>query len=204
VRFVHRIQPDALIKPIPESIFSEEAFAAIKTRDVVFGSVDDDGVRLGLLELCCAHRIPYIDLATEVEADGTFGGRVIFSGIGKGCLFCKGELDSKEVWRYFASEDQRREDDRIYGVDRSALNESGPSVVSINGVVGSLAVTEFAVSTSGLRPPQSHLIYRGSMGIVTRTEPQSSGCYYCSDIWNGKAQANLRQYLAAKPSPNAA
>ena len=43
------------------------------------------------------------------------------------------------------SPEQRAVRDRIYGVKRGALGETGPMVVSINGVVASLAVTEFVV-----------------------------------------------------------
>jgi hypothetical protein len=76
----------------PESFFSASAFAAIENCDVLFGCVDNDGSGLGLLEACCASRKPYIDLATDVESDGSFGGRLIVTSLGKGCPFFRDEL----------------------------------------------------------------------------------------------------------------
>lgn len=56
--------------------------------------------------------------------------------------------------------------------------------MSLNGVVASLAVTEFILYITGLREPAPQLIYRGEGGIVTRSVDQSEpGCYYCSGLW---------------------
>ena len=110
---------------------------------------------------------------------------MVFTGVGKGCLACREELDQSEVQRYFATPEQRIEDDKIYGIDRSALGPSGPSVVFLNGILASLAVTEFATFTTGLRSPLPYLTYRGEMGIVTTTKASSGGgCYYCDSLWS--------------------
>lgn len=82
------------------------------------------------------------------------------------------------------SPEEREVDRRIYGVDRDALAETGPSVVSLNGVVASLGVTEFMVRVSGLREPIRQLIYRGHMGTVTRSlDRPPEGCHYCG-LWS--------------------
>jgi hypothetical protein len=66
-------------------------------------------------------------------------------------------------------------------VERGALGETGPMVVSINGVVSSLAVTEFMVFATGMREPVPHLIYRGHAGTVGRNDdPSEMGCYFCT------------------------
>jgi hypothetical protein len=82
------------------------------------------------------------------------------------------------------SPDQREAHDRIYGIERGALADTGPMVVSVNGVVASLAVTEFIAFVTCLRPPSPHLIYRGESAVVRRVldEPEP-GCYFCSGIW---------------------
>lgn len=56
--------------------------------------------------------------------------------------------------------------DRIYGINRDALQGTGPSVVSINGVVALLAVTEFTVWRTGLRKPNGLLTYRADQAGV--------------------------------------
>ena len=64
--------------------------------------------------------------------------------------------------------------------------------MSLNGVVASLAVTEFMVYATGLRAPAPQLIYRGDRGIVTKSVDHSEpDCYYCSGLWGvGSATAD--------------
>jgi hypothetical protein len=48
-------------------------------------------------------------------------------------------------------------DDRMGLLPGDALDATGPSVVTINGVVASLAATEAMVYLTGLRPPAKQL-----------------------------------------------
>jgi hypothetical protein len=76
------------------------------------------------------------------------------------------------------------------------LNEVGPSVVSINGVVASLAVTEFAVAVAKLRRPHTLLTYRADLGRVTVTgDAAPEGCYYCHEIYGSEEAAEVDRYL---------
>src|SRR5690606_38081896 len=109
-------------------------------------------------------------------------GRVCTSWNGASCLICLEELDVNEAGRQLAGpegEEQRR---AIYGVEETHLAGGGPSVVSVNGVVASLAVTEFMAGVTGLREPVPLLTYRGWSGIVTRRTDPLSGCYYCGSV----------------------
>ena len=68
-----------------------------------------------------------------------------------------------------------------HGVGAAALLGSGASVVTINGVVASLASTEISCLISGLRPPYGMLTYRAHEGIVTRSgDPPTRHCPYCA------------------------
>ena len=79
------------------------------------------------------------------------------------------------------SEEERRIEDDIYGIPRASLGTTGPAVVSVNGVIASLAVTEFMVHITGLRPPSRHLIYRGDLARLTASkDPPRDGCWYCA------------------------
>jgi hypothetical protein len=128
--------------------------------------------------------LPYIDIASDVAPTGEFGGRVLFAKDGERCLSCAGELDHHALARAQMTDDQRAADDQIYGVKRSALDAGGPSVVSVNGVVASLAVTEFMVWRTGLREPVGHLNYRGDRGTVgRRADPERGYCHYCMELW---------------------
>src|SRR5262249_54716041 len=112
-------------------------------------------------------QVPYFDVASDVVDRTSYGGRVCICWNGDGCLYCMCELDQDAVRRYLQSKAERENDDAIYGVRRDALGGTGPSVVSLNGVVASLATTEFMAAVTGLRDPRRLLIYKAHTGVVT-------------------------------------
>lgn len=180
-RLISTIQPEARSDLHPCWLTEDAEPAGLSSVGVIFGCVDDDLARLDILRFASAHAIAYVDLASDVTADGEFGGRVVFAKEGERCLSCLGELDQHALARARMSEEQRVADDEIYGVDRAALAESGPSVVSVNGVVASLAVTEFMCWRTGLREPAGFLTYRGDLGTVSRRgDAERPPCLYCS------------------------
>lgn len=182
-RLILAARPDALVTVTGDAIDK----SLLQGVDVVFGCLDGDAPRLVLTEASSRLAIPYIDSASDAgEADGFlwYGGRVVVSHDGRRCLSCCGELDQRQLALDAMGPDQHAADEAIYGVDRSLLEGGGPSVVSVNGVVASLAVTEFLVLVTGLREPIGRLNYHGHRGIVTTPdEVDSSNCYYCSTIF---------------------
>ncbi|MDQ2631120.1 MAG: ThiF family adenylyltransferase [Actinomycetota bacterium] len=151
--------------------------------DFVFGCLDKDVHRLELLSRSYANGLPYLDIATDVLGDAedpAYGGRMVFCG-GDGCLVClPGILDQEAIAREGLDPAQIEAHRKIYGVDSDALDETGPSVVSLNGVVASLAVTEFMAYQTGLRSPFAQLTYRGELGVVTKSLDQGEpGCVFC-------------------------
>jgi molybdopterin-synthase adenylyltransferase len=180
-RVIRMAQPSASIDAFESGIEDEAVKAAVQTCSVVFGCVDNDVARLTLVELTSAQRLPYFDLATDVSDDGAaFGGRLLVSLDGERCLFCMGMLDQRQLREATQTPEQRAADDRIYGVRRSALEGTGPSVVSINGALASLAVTEFMVWITGMRLPWRYLVYHGARGIVTASQDRRAAhCPYC-------------------------
>lgn len=183
-REAKRINPELTLSAIDSHFDPVHPPPGLERIDFLFGSVDEDSVRLGLVRFTSTHRIPYLDLASDVTADGEYGGRIVFAADGERCLSCLGELDQHALARAQMSESQRQGDDRIYGVERDALLASGPSVVSINGAVASLAVTEFIVWATDLRRPRGYITYRGDLPSVgLRADPERGYCHYCIDLW---------------------
>lgn len=199
-RLVHLIEPSIVVTKIHDSLVSEEGFTAVMRSDYVFGCLDSEGARLILNELCSAYERPYIDLASDVHPDDppSYGGRVCIALNGDGCLICCRLLDVAEAQQDLLGPEGQRERGRLYGVERTALDRSGPSVISINGVVASLAVTEFMVAVTGLREPQRVLTYYGQSGKVTvsRDEP-APGCYYCTAVRGKRHAADVQRYVHA-------
>jgi hypothetical protein len=63
-------------------------------------------------------------------------------------------------------------------------------VVSINGAVASLAVTEFIAYVTAMRPVNRHLSYYGHLAQIRRSEdPSTPDCYYCTSIRGVQATA---------------
>ena len=183
-QLIERIDPNIMVESIPEKFSDAAALEAIKNADYVFGCVDSDGVRLGLNEFVCSEDLRLVDAASDTLADGdvlAYGGRVCCVFPETGCLVCLHVLDPNRIRAELDTPEQQADKKSIYGVDRENLGESGPSVVSVNGVVASLAVTEFMVAATGLRASFTKLEYLGHRGVVLqshdRGDPQ---CYFCS------------------------
>lgn len=197
-RIIKNINPDIEVIKINKTLVSEDAFSAIINSGYVVGCIDREGVRFILNELCSAYANPYIDLATDIikEKPMSYGGRVFCNWDGKACLHCMGVLDVDEVQKDLSGPQGKALQEEIYGVEKTHLDNSGPSVVSINGVVASLAVTEFMVSVTGIRKPVTLSTYRGQDAkvIVSRDKPQTD-CYYCKKIRGKQKAADVEGYI---------
>jgi molybdopterin/thiamine biosynthesis adenylyltransferase len=191
-RMIREIEPDADITLVNNTFLSEAGAEELARASVIFGCMDRDGARLLLNEFACAYNRPYLDLATDTDKDGDrviFGGRLMVRTGGDACLYCMDLLDKKAVRRDLTSPERRGEEDAMYGVQRDILGDRGPSVVSLNGTLASIAVTEFMVFVTGVpRPPRRVLRYDGLRGIVN--EPKDSpwpDCPYCTQAGAGDA-----------------
>jgi hypothetical protein len=194
-RLVKAIDPSIAVNKVDKTFISPQGFASIIESTAVFGCLDKDGPRFVLNELCTAYERPYFDLASDI-VPGTslsYGGRIAITVDDGGCLVCQDCLDMAEVQDQ--SPETREERARIYGVDVAVLGRAGPSVVSINGVVASLGVTEFMAFVTGLRPPKRHLTYHGHLGKVTLlTDPPKPDCYYCKEVRGMHDRADVQRY----------
>lgn len=185
-RLAQQIQPACSVDAFTSDFRDLHAKSAIARCSSVISCLDDDAARLDLTELCCRMGIPFFDVATDTGEpdDGLwYGGRVLFSGLGDRCPACMDLLDQQALVRATMTPEQVAVDAAIYGVSRDDLGSTGPSVVSLNGVLASLAVMEWMVWTTELRDPSALLEYRGVAGavFVNRDAPRA-GCYYCG-LW---------------------
>ena len=198
-RLVKDINPDIQVTPIADSLMSRDAFNAVITSDYVFGCLDTEGARLILAELSAAYLKPYFDLGTDIILGDplTYGGRICVAWDGNGCLFCYDEIDVAEAQRELATPQVTRDRQDIYGVSREALGQVGPSVVSINGVVAAVGVTEFMLVVTGIRNyPRRLLRYRAHMGGMNiESGDPAPDCYYCSGIRGKHDAADVQRYI---------
>lgn len=196
-RIAKDIDPETCIKLIKNKLESQESFSAIMEADVVLGCLDSDGARSILNELCIAYGVTYIDLASEVFEDGSFGGRVAVVKDGKGCLHCMADgLDQTEVRRYLANEQQLENEAKVYGVDKSSLTiGSGPSVVDLNGIIASLGVQEFKLQITDPKFQSRYLNYRGHLKTISKVEVTQNKNCYCCGLFKKGFSANVSRYL---------
>jgi ThiF family len=198
-RLVKAIDPDIHVTKVMDSFVSDEGFGVIREADYVFGGLDCEGARLVLNEVCAAYKRPYWDLASDVipGAPLQYGGRVcVMTWETNGCLMCRGLIDAEEAQIDLAGPQARRDREAIYGVSKKALGRSGPSVVTINGIVASLATTEFMVAVTGLRAAQSLVFYRGHTGrLTTSTDAPTPDCFYCEGVRGQGQSADVERYI---------
>lgn len=196
-RMAQEINPSMIVRRIPHSLMSAEAFEAIVDSDYVFGCLDNEGSRLVLNELCAAYSKPYFDLSSEIIPGNPpiYGGRICIAWDGHGCLMCFQDLDIGEAQADLESPDSRLNREALYGVPRPTLGQAGPSVVSINGAIASLAVTEFMVGVTGIRPPKRFITYRADLVKLTFREDPAADCYYCKGIRGKGDAANVQRYI---------
>jgi hypothetical protein len=198
LRAVAALNPELKLNPIRASLRSRDVFEALHRVSHIFGCFDNDGARLVLNDFSLAYGKTLIDMSSDIESDAglRYGGRIAYVKGQAGCLVCMDLLDLAQAARDLASDASRRDRNRIYGVDANDLDEAGPSVVSINGVIASLGVTEFAVDVSGIRSPKQLVTYRGHQGIVTVRSPSShADCYHCTHVKNAGPEAGVERYI---------
>ena len=128
-----------------------------------------------MAELAAAYGATLIDTATEiVPRNGTvedFGGRVVVARAGEFCLDCANELNMEAAKQELEPEAARAAR-RVPGYGLGGQGKAA-SVVSLNGIVANLAVTEFSAMVTGLREVHRYIVYYGMQSSVkVRTNPR--------------------------------
>lgn len=201
-RTILTIAPDASVQILQRSLRSPEAFAALCECNVIFGCLDNDGARLILTEMAAAYSIPLIDSASEIGLGENgkpdfWGGRVLFALAGLHCAVCAGQVDLEVARQELETGPEKQfRQNHGYGLGEHV---PAPAVVSLNGVIANLAVTEFLVFVTGLREPAYLLTYKAERGVVTlNTDPPSENCYVCNSVAGKGSLANVERYLSTE------
>ena len=197
-RTARQIDQSIAVLKIKNIVNSKEAIDALLKCNFVFGCVDNDGARLFLNEFCLAYAIPFIDSASEIKAGSPdFGGRVVSIIDEPGCLYCMNEISLKEASKFLATPEARKDQELIYGVNAAAFQNSGPSVVTLNGIIASLATTEFLVHVTEQRKINKKITYYGAQGVVRKnSDSPQHDCYYCKTVRGSGKSANVERYLS--------
>jgi molybdopterin/thiamine biosynthesis adenylyltransferase len=203
-QLLRAINPAVETAALARNLRTREALEALRACDVLFGCVDHDGPRLVLTELAAAYRLILIDAATEIgkpeENPEGFGGRVVVARPGDYCLLCANQIDQRVVKWELLSSSEERAFQAAHGYGLGAAAPAPGVVVSLNGVIANLAVTEFAMLATGLREPNRMVTYKGMRGIVTRTtDEHRPDCFVCSFLVGQRDSANVFRYGNTAP-----
>ncbi len=192
---IRSINPDIKVNKIYNNLVTKSGFQAVKKSDFVFGCMDNDGGRLVLNELCLAYEIHYIDTATEIIPKTLdYGGQVVSIIDGTRCLYCLGLISPDEARRYLENPFALKDEEAIYGVSKKQLEGSGPAVVTINGVIASIAATEFLLHRTHKRNAKPFLRYFGKTGrLALITDEPKENCYFCKEIRGKREGANIEK-----------
>lgn len=167
------ILPESVDEEVVADVTTEQGCRPLLNCDVLVSATDNLLSRTLVNRLMAQYIIPVIDLGIDIDAaDGrirAIGGRVTRSIPGQLCMTCVDILDPARV----AAEANRT---YLAGV-------AAPSVVSLNGVVASLAVNELLDVLTGFtgetpKLPRS-LVFDGRRGTVRAVAETGDRCGIC-------------------------
>jgi molybdopterin/thiamine biosynthesis adenylyltransferase len=181
-RLARRLGHRSNLTALPESVTTAAGAVTLLDCDVIIGCTDNHWSRMVLNALAYQHYVPVLDLGVELQAGGALGGRVTWLYPDSACLWCLGILNGDRIRIEQLPEATRRAE--LAEGYIQGINEPAPAVVSINGVIASLAVTELLARFTGFAGTSARadlLLYRLSDGVVRRTcPPPTAGCSICS------------------------
>ena len=197
-KVISSINPSAKVNTLLKNLRSDEALDSLcEAPRVIFGCVDNDAARLILTELAAAYNKTLIDSATEIISSDNFkefGGRVIVARPGDFCLLCAGQIDLEIAGEELGSDKENDFRKALgYGLGE---NVPDPAVISLNGIIAGLAVTEFIMLVTGLRPPCRKITYRGMRGVFRESiDEKRKDCWVCKTLAGAREKADIKRYL---------
>ncbi|MBW3578883.1 MAG: ThiF family adenylyltransferase [Actinobacteria bacterium] len=172
-------------KPINGRVEDPAVARELLECDVVVGCTDNQSSRAVLNRLALQFYVPVLDLGVQIRPGGSSGGRATWLLPDSPCEWCRGILDPDVVRAEQLPAHLREvELERGYIAD---MPVDQPAVVSVNGVVASLGVTELvARCTTALGDNRGEmLVYRLGDGTVRRVGAASRrDCATCNPSGN--------------------
>jgi molybdopterin/thiamine biosynthesis adenylyltransferase len=174
------INPHLTVVPIRGSVLRRSVALQLRNVDILFCCTDNLRSRALLNRLAFQYFVPLIDMGIDIQPDDEgqvrkIGGRVMVVLPDGPCLSCLSVLNSEIL----TTEEAGHHHTYVRGVQ-------APAVISLNGVVTSLAVTEFLKLVHGLRAedePRRYQMYDAMEGWVRTYLMQPTGtCPLCMDL----------------------
>jgi len=179
-RLARRAGQGTRVTALATNVIDRRAAAALTECDYIVLAADTATARNLVNVIAHQYLIPVVQVGTKVniDHDGAIG--PVFSVIRpvtpqSGCMKCAGLIDTSKLALEALPEPQRKAAD--YGT-----GEHAPSVIALNGIAVSAAVTHLMLALTGLRPDAQDDFIRhdARTGATTSTEPyRDPACTVC-------------------------
>lgn len=181
-RLILKANADASVKTIRKDVAQESAAKELTSCDYLFLAADSMRARLVFNALVHQYLIPGVQLGSKVRADEAGALVEVMSANrpvrpGHGCLWCNQLIDPSQLAMEAKTDEERKA--QAYGVE-----ESNPSVITLNAVSAAHAVNDFLLDFLGLRSEPETLYYEefrfltGKRNLVQPRRDQE--CSECS------------------------
>jgi molybdopterin-synthase adenylyltransferase len=175
------------VQTLQGDVYHKSVAMAFRDIDVLVCCTDTLTSRMVLTRIAAQYLLPLIDLGINIQLEPSgalarIGGRIMVQLPDDPCLDCMGVLQPEILSRELMSPAERHANPYVEG----AIDEHAPAVVSLNGVVASLAVTEFLQLVSGRlarNNPRTFQMYDGIKGTtrVVSFTPENN-CGVCDEV----------------------
>jgi hypothetical protein len=179
-RLVDTVDDTINVETYPTYFPNRETADALRQCDIIIACVDKLQVRDDLNRLCKRYLIPLLDIGLEIAPGGTGSGTVkaipgrMTKVLADGpCLRCQGVISDTKL--------TAERDGQPMGYTGVARIPD-PAVVTLNGIVASIASTEvlqLLTGFAGTNSPNCGWMYDGLRGDTERVEKLFRGCSAC-------------------------
>jgi molybdopterin-synthase adenylyltransferase len=179
-RLITGVNPAAHVAAFAEFFPSQKTVDALRVCDVLIACVDKLQVRDDLNRFAKRFVIPMVDIGIQIHDSGasqnsglTIAGRITKVLADGPCLRCQGVVDDNKLTN------ERGGQAPGY---TGPVGIPDPAVVTLNGVVASIAATEILQLLTGFasgKGPNAGWIYDGVTGLVEGMQKNVVGCTAC-------------------------
>jgi len=187
-RLGRQINPKVLISSVKDSVNNASAALRLRDADVIFCCTDNLLSRIVLNRMAFQYLIPLIDMGIDIQCEEqgkviAAGGRVMVILADEPCLECLGILNSEMIQQEMRQIEEGQRAHRNY---ISGTTVEAPSVISLNGVIASLAVTAFLnllTEFESHKDQDTYQVYRvlkGDVRLASMTPVKA--CTLCKEV----------------------
>lgn len=184
-RLVRWINPDIDVRAYNGDVRYVEDAQLLSGADVVFLATDTAFARHAVNLLCHQYLVPFLQVGAKVATDEDTGAVELIHVVDRpflftaGCMHCAGTVPLDQLQREQQTEEENRAQDYL---GRGGGDIEDPSVISLNAIAASHAVTDFLLTVTGLAgidAPDALVYYPLERQMRSRKAPPLPGCAYC-------------------------